>query len=191
MIKYIIKCILNYKSFFIKNKGKKAFIHPLSTIIGYRYLQLSNNAKIYKGVSIGIVNGKLILGDSSYINHDCSIHLDNCKLVIGKESFFNNNCNVIGLGNINIGDHVLIGPMCNIISTNHKYNDKHKCIINQGMIGKGIIIEDDVWIGANCTVLDGITIGKGSVIAAGAVVNKNVGQYEVWGGVPAKFIKKR
>ena len=54
-----------------------------------------------------------------------------------------------------------------------------------------IILEENVWIGTNSTVLKGVSIGKGAIIGAGSVVNKNVPQDEIWGGVPAKFIKKR
>ena len=54
-----------------------------------------------------------------------------------------------------------------------------------------MIIEPDVWCGANVTILKGVHIGKGSVIAAGAVVTKNIGEYEIWAGVPAKKIRNR
>ena len=54
-----------------------------------------------------------------------------------------------------------------------------------------IVLEGDNWIGANATVLKGVTIGKGAVVAAGAIVTKDIPAYEVWGGIPAKFIKKR
>ena len=54
-----------------------------------------------------------------------------------------------------------------------------------------IQIEENVWIGANCTVLKGVTIGRGSVIGAGSLINKNIPKNEIWGGSPAKFIKKR
>jgi len=64
-------------------------------------------------------------------------------------------------------------------------------IINQGIISKGIKIEDDVWIGSNSTVLDGVTIGRGSVIGAGSVVTQDIPPFSVALGVPAKLIKER
>jgi acetyltransferase-like isoleucine patch superfamily enzyme len=96
----------------------------------------------------------------------------------------------ISLG-LQIGDGVRIGAGVVIIPSNHVFADPDVPIYRQGNEGKGICIESDVWIGANCTVLDGVTIGQGSVIAAGAVVNKDVDPYSVVGGVPARLIKKR
>ena len=71
------------------------------------------------------------------------------------------------------------------------FSDPEMLIHEQGMIGLGIKIEDDVWIGAGAIILDGVTIGRGSVIGAGAVVTKNIPPYSVAVGVPARVIKKR
>jgi acetyltransferase-like isoleucine patch superfamily enzyme len=92
---------------------------------------------------------------------------------------------------LKIGDGVRIGAGTVIIPSNHVFSDPDVPIYLQGSAGTGICIEDDVWIGANCTILDGVHIGQGSVIAAGAVVNKDVAPYSVVGGVPARLIKKR
>jgi galactoside O-acetyltransferase len=94
-------------------------------------------------------------------------------------------------GRIDIGDQVLIGPRAILIAANHDYERTDTPIILQGHVAKPITIESDVWIGANCVVVGGVTIGRGSVVAAGAVVTKDVPPMEVWGGVPAKFIKRR
>ena len=96
-----------------------------------------------------------------------------------------------GHGNLSIGNNVLIAAHCVIIPANHIFSDLDSPINSQGLTTKGIIIEDDVWIGAGCRILDGVTVGKGSIIAAGAVVNKDVEPYTIVGGVPAKIIKKR
>jgi acetyltransferase-like isoleucine patch superfamily enzyme len=95
-----------------------------------------------------------------------------------------------GLGT-KIGNNVLIAGHCMIIPANHNFSHTDVPINKQGINSKGIIIEDDVWIGSGCQILDGITIGKGAVIAAGAVVNKSVEPYNIVGGVPAKIIGKR
>lgn len=94
-------------------------------------------------------------------------------------------------GGIIIGDNVLVGPYTIIHSGNHRFNDLAAPIYKQGSEFKTIIIEDDVWIAARCTILSGVRLGKGSVIAAGAVVTKDVPPYSIVGGIPAKIIAKR
>ena len=96
-----------------------------------------------------------------------------------------------GNGGILIGYFVRIGAQSLIISSNHIYNRTDLPIFQQGISSKGLEIEYDVWIGARSTILDGVKIGKGSIIAAGSVVNKDIEAYSIVGGVPAKLIKKR
>lgn len=90
-----------------------------------------------------------------------------------------------------IGDNVRIAAQVVIIPMNHIYEDPDTPIWKQGIRAKGIKIEDDVWIGAGAKILDGVTIGKGSVIGAGAVVTDDIPPYSVAVGVPARVIKKR
>lgn len=94
-------------------------------------------------------------------------------------------------GGINFGNNILIGPYTVIHSGNHKFKDASLPICRQGFEFKTITIEDDVWIAAHCTILSGVTLGKGSVIAAGSVVTKDVPAYSVVAGVPAKVISYR
>jgi acetyltransferase-like isoleucine patch superfamily enzyme len=94
-------------------------------------------------------------------------------------------------GGIVFGNNVLIGPYTVIHSGNHKFIDAALPISKQGFVFKTITIEDDVWIAAHCTILSGVTLGKGSVIAAGAVVTKDVPPYAIVAGVPAKVVSNR
>lgn len=94
-------------------------------------------------------------------------------------------------GRIIIGKDCLIGPRVVIRSANHIYEDKKIPIKNQGHTFKDIILENDVWIGANSVILAGVKIGQGSVVGAGSVVTHDVEPYTVVGGVPAKKIKER
>jgi len=94
--------------------------------------------------------------------------------------------------NIKIGKYVMMGPDVIFISQNHEFGDISKPMIFQGHKEKLIhIIEDDVWIGTKVIVLPGITIGKGAIIGAGAVVTKDVPSYAIVAGNPAKVIKYR
>lgn len=96
-----------------------------------------------------------------------------------------------GIGTLKIGNNVRIGLRTTILTSDHNIDDVNTPICEQGILVAPTIIEDDVWIGCNVTVLKGVTIGRGSVIAAGAVVNSDVQPYSIVGGVPAKLIKKR
>lgn len=77
-------------------------------------------------------------------------------------------------GKITIGKNVMFGPKCSLFAENHNFSDTETSIKSQGVNQKGITIEDDCWIGSNVTILDGVTIGKGSVIGAGTLVTKDV-----------------
>lgn len=94
-------------------------------------------------------------------------------------------------GRISIGSNVMLGPRVTMSSENHVFQDRTKTIKEQGVTRRGIIIEDDCWIGSGVTLIDGITVGTGSVVAAGAVVTKDVPPFTVVGGIPAKVIKER
>ena len=110
------------------------------------------------------------------------------KIKIGKNFYLNSNCHI--LGDIDIGDNVLIGPQTVIWGRDHGILKKD-LIANQPHKKEKIIIGNDVWIGAHATILKGVTIGNGAVIAAGSLVLKDVPEYAVMGGVPAKILKYR
>ncbi|MBO5313458.1 MAG: acyltransferase [Clostridia bacterium] len=113
------------------------------------------------------------------------------NITIGNNVSMNRYTTVTAREPITIGNDVLIGPYVVITSSNHRYEDVNVTINKQGHKDEPIVIEDDVWIGANSIILAGVTIGKGSVVAAGSIVTKDVEPYSVVGGVPAKLIKKR
>lgn len=110
---------------------------------------------------------------------------------IGDHSFIG--CNgVMGAGGgIRIGNNVLIGQNVNIHSENHIYGDPARLIREQGVSYKGVVIEDDVWIGSKATILDGARIGQGAVVGAGSIVTKQIPPYAIAVGVPARVIGKR
>ncbi|MDE7208425.1 MAG: sugar O-acetyltransferase [Clostridia bacterium] len=107
------------------------------------------------------------------------------NITIGKNVFINSGCCFQDQGGIEIGDNVLIGQQVVIATLNHDLMPKDRA----NMSPAPIKICDDVWIGAHATILSGVTIGKGAVVAAGAVVTKDVPSNTVVAGVPAKIIK--
>jgi len=128
---------------------------------------------------------------------------------LGRRSVVESYCCINNaVGDVTIGDHTriglhntIIGPVCigshvnlaqgiTVTALNHHFKDCDKRIDEQGISTKPVVIGDDVWIGANAVVLPGVTIGSHVVVAAGAVVTKDVPDYCVVGGIPAKVIKE-
>lgn len=106
-------------------------------------------------------------------------------ITIGKNVFINHACSFLDMGGITIEDDVLIGPRVNLITENHPLEPADR----RALICKSILIKRNAWIGAGVTILPGVTIGENAVVAAGAVVAKDVPANTVVGGVPAKVIK--
>jgi len=104
---------------------------------------------------------------------------------LGKHVFINHGCSFLDLGGITIEDHVLIGPQVKLVTENHPIDPATR----RGMIAAPILIRENAWIGAGATILPGITIGKNSIVAAGAVVSKDVPDNTIVGGIPAKTLK--
>ncbi len=104
---------------------------------------------------------------------------------IGKNVFINHACSFLDMGGITIEDEVLIGPKVNLITENHPLDPAER----RALITKPILIKRKAWIGAAATILPGVTVGENSVVAAGAVVTKDVPDNTIVGGVPAKVLK--
>ena len=94
------------------------------------------------------------------------------------------------IGPVVIGSHVNLAQGITITALNHIFSDPQKRIDEQGVSTDQVIIEDDTWIGANAVILPGVTIGRHSVIAAGAVVTKDIPPHSLAAGIPAKIIKQ-
>lgn len=105
---------------------------------------------------------------------------------IGQRVFINSGCKMQDQGGIYIGDDVLIGHNACLLTLNHEMDPENRA----DMHPKPIHIEGKVWLGSNVTVLPGVTIGEGAIVAAGAVVTKDVESNTIVGGVPAKIIKR-
>jgi len=112
-------------------------------------------------------------------------------LLIGNNVGIAQNCFIQVRGFVEIGDNVIMGPNVSIFSENHNSDDSDLPINMQGETRKGVKIENGVWIGTRAVILDGVKIGKNSIVAAGSVVTKDVPEFAIVAGVPAKVIKLR
>ena len=107
-------------------------------------------------------------------------------ITLGKNVFINHACSFLDLGCITVEDDVMIGPRVNITSENHPVEINSR----KTLVPNAVIIKKNAWIGAGASILPGVTIGENAVVAAGAIVNKDVPANTVVGGVPAKILKK-
>jgi len=158
---------------------------------------LGKDVYLDRGVYLHALPAGITIGEGSFVMHHTMLHVFNFRnlpqagITIGKNCFIGEFNVVRGQGGVHIGDDVYTGPMVQILAVNHVYDDPARPIREQGITAQGIVIEDDVWIGAGAIVLDGVTIGQGSVIGAGAVVADNIPPYSIAVGSPAKPIKDR
>ena len=128
------------------------------------------------------------LGRKSVIESYCCINNAVGDVTIGEHTRIGIHCTVIGP--VCIGNNVNLAQGITVTALNHNFEDTTRRIDEQGISTKPVVISDDVWIGANAVILPGVTIGRHVVVAAGAVVTKDVPDNCVVGGVPAKVIKQ-
>jgi len=152
--------------------GKRAHVHPGAQIIAQG-------------------SDRIVLGDGSYVMHGSVVSSHGGDIIMGRDVGISYYCVIYGCGGLEIGDNVIIGAHTVIIPANHVVERLDVPIRLQGATTQGIKIEDDVWLASHVTVLDGVTIGRGSVVAAGAVVTRTIPQFSVAAGVPARVIGRR
>jgi acetyltransferase-like isoleucine patch superfamily enzyme len=105
---------------------------------------------------------------------------------VGRNVFINQNCTMYDLGGVDIADDVMIGPNVSIITSSHPLEPSQRRAF---VIAKPVVIGRNVWLAAGATILGGVTVGENSVVAAGAVVTRNVPRDSLVGGNPAKLIR--
>lgn len=158
-------------------------------------VRLGRNVYIDQGVYLHACPSGIAIGDNSFVMHGSVLHVYNFRdlphafIRIGKDSLIGELNVLRGQGGITIGDRVYTAPMVQLLAVNHVYSDPNRPMVEQGITAEGIVVEDDVWIGAGAVITDGVRIGRGSVVAAGAVVTQDVPPHTVVGGVPAKVLK--
>lgn len=131
---------------------------------------------------------KFSLGDYSVVESFACINNAVGDVLIGDHTRIGLHNTIIGP--VKIGNHVNLAQGITVTALNHNFDDTNKRIDEQGVSTKAVTIEDDVWIGANAVILPGVTIGNHCVVAAGAVVTKDVPPHSLVAGVPAKVIKQ-
>lgn len=136
------------------------------------------------------------IGENSIVMHGAVLHVYNFRnlpragIRIGRDCLVGEYSVIRGQGGVEIGDRVYTSPFTQLIAVNHVFDDPERPFVEQGITAEGIVVEDDVWLGAGAVVTDGVHVGRGSVVAAGAVVTRDVPPHTIVGGVPARVIKE-
>ena len=206
---------LLYPTIFRK-MGRSVRIYPDVRLKNSQLIEIGFGVVLNRGVEIAIDTGNLVeIGDRVCLVRDVQINaegqgnkiklgnlvcldsavilrtLDGGEIEIGEHTYIGPYTCIVCHGKIKIGKDCRIASHSSICAHNYNFRETTKKIREQGVNFKGITIEDDCWLGSGVRVVDGVTIGKGSVIGTGAVVTKDIPPYSIAVGVPAQVISKR
>lgn len=166
LIKFFNIILFPFRYLIFKEIHTTTFLSIFASVRNHKNIKLGKNSMINRNVILWPTS--LVIGNGCQINPGTVIY-----------------------GNVIIGNDVLIAPNCVISGGNHKFESIKQTISSQGSNQKGIKISNDVWIGSNCCLLDGISIGEGAIIGAHSVVTKDIPDYAIAYGSPATIRKFR
>lgn len=179
----------------LKSALHRFIMHPVKTrpnwwirLFSFLYLKRGKGSVIYRSVRQDLPPfHRFVLGKYSVVEEFCCLNNAVGDLLIGDYTR-------IGLGNtligpVQIGSHVNLAQNITVTGLNHNFLDVTKRMDEQGVSTCPVVIEDDVWIGANAVILPGVTLGRHCVVAAGSIVSRSVPPYSVCAGNPARVIK--
>jgi acetyltransferase-like isoleucine patch superfamily enzyme len=155
--------------------------------------------KLGKDVQLGKIHclwpANVKIGDRAIIQNGVDFILGrpnsgSCEIEIGERVFIGRGCEFNCVSRISIGRDSMIASNTTIVDSGHEFSE-HIPMNQQAVTIGEIIIGEDVWIGTGCKILKSVTIGRGSIIGAGSLVNKSIPENQIWAGTPAKFIKNR
>lgn len=160
------------------------------------HIRLGRGSYLDSGTYLHACPNGIEIGPRTIVMHGAVLHVYNFRdmpnsgIKIGQDSLIGEYTVIRGQGGVEIGDRVYTSPYTQIIAVNHIFSDPDRPFVEQGITAEGIVIEDDVWLGAGSVITDNVRIGRGAVVAAGAVVTKDVEPHTVVAGVPARLIRK-
>ncbi|HSJ56235.1 MAG TPA: DapH/DapD/GlmU-related protein [Anaerolineae bacterium] len=158
-------------------------------------IRLGQGVYLDEGVYLHACPGGIVIGDNTLIMHHAELHVYNFRglphagITIGSDSLIGEFNVLRGQGGITIGNRVYTSPLVQMAAVDHVFDDPRRPFVDQGITARGIVVEDDVWIGAGAILTDGVRVGRGAVIAAGAVVTRDVEPHIVVAGVPARPVR--
>lgn len=172
--------------------GRQVTIRPPLLLHGASRIHIGDGVSVEQFVGMTAVgDGEIRIGDDCELRcfsrleaHDGFIHL-------GARCGVNPFTLLSGFGGLTIGDDVRIGSHCALLTSSHEFESLDVTIREQGVRRAETVVENDVWMGHACTIIGGVRVGTGSIVAAGAVVTRDVPPFSIVAGVPAKVIGSR
>ncbi len=158
-------------------------------------IRLGHGVYLDENVYLHACPNGIEIGAGTLVMHGAVLHVYNFRdiphagIKIGCDSLIGEYSVIRGQGGVSLGDRVYTSPFTQIIAVNHVFDDPTRSFVEQGITAQGIVIEDDVWLGASAIITDGVRIGRGAVVAAGAVVTTDVPPHTVVAGVPARPLR--
>jgi acetyltransferase-like isoleucine patch superfamily enzyme len=158
-------------------------------------VRLGKGAYLDHGVYLHACPGGISIGAGSLVMKNAILHVYNFRelphsgISIGERSLVGEACILRGQGGISIGDDVYLGTLVQLLAVNHIFADTTRPISHQGITAQGISIADGAWIGSGAILLDGVRVGRNAVVGAGALVTKDVPDYCVAVGNPARIVR--
>jgi len=176
-------------------QGKTCSVYKDVDIIGGKSIEIGDNVKINRGTCLNgkACNSKICLGNGTVLERGVYIKVTgsgNCHIEIGENARVGAYTCMADPGHIKIGQSCLISSHVGIYANQHTFANSNQETRQQGFTAEGIVIENDCWLGTGVKVMHGVTIGRGSVVGAGAVVTKDLPPYSVAVGVPVKVISR-
>ena len=197
-VEKLFSLLRGLKCYHFSKRGKLIFFGKNVKLFNRKNMRFGNNINIGEYVKLSALGKeKMELGNNINIGSHSQVIISTSFNNLGEFIKIGNN---VGIGEFSyigggagttIGDDTIIGQYFSTHPENHNYFNNDKLIREQGTTRKGIVIGSNCWIGSKVTILDGVTIGNASVVAAGSVVTKSFEENVVIGGVPAKVIKSR
>lgn len=184
-----------YRSLF-KKFGAKATLGTGISLKQPNKISIGKNCIVDDLVSLsvrGSESSHIDLAENVFVGRCSELKVREGTISIGSFTSIGSNCRIsTAEGKIRIGEYVFLAAHCYVGGGNHKSDRTDIPIAKQGFESKGgVTIGDDVWLGANCVISDGVTIGKGSIIGACSLVNRDIPDYSIAFGIPAKVHKSR
>lgn len=178
---------------------RASFISPAALLRHPQAISVGHHAQVHRGAIVSAQppyghrsqSGHVAVGDFVIVREYAIVDAHGGKVVLGAGSFVGAHCVLQGQGGLVIGRQTLLGPRVTIVAAMHTWDDPTVPIKFQPERCQGVLVGDDVWVGAGAVILDGVTIGPRAIVGAGAVVRHSVGSGEIVAGVPARVIGRR